>query len=96
MKKFILLICIAAVFMGCAQQPRTVYTKEIVTVHAGDTLWNIAARYNGKTYILEYLEDLKSLPENKEVLHAKRLLQPGDKVTVIKKESAEGQLRQTH
>jgi len=84
MKKFILLICIAVVFMGCAQQPRTVYTKEIVTVHAGDTLWDIAARYNGKTYILEYLEDLKKLPENKEVLQAKHLLQPGDKVTVLK------------
>ena len=84
MKKFILLIWIAVVFMGCAQQPRTPYTKEIVTVHAGDTLWDIAARYNGKTYILEYLEDLKKLPENKEVLQAKRLLQPGDKVTVLK------------
>ena len=96
MKKFILLICIAVVFMGCAQQPRTPYTKEVVTVHAGDTLWNIATRYNGKTYILEYLEDLKSLPENKEILKPNRLLQPGDKVTVIKKEPAEGQLRQTH
>jgi Putative Zn-dependent protease len=84
MKKFILLICIAVVFMGCAQQPKNSYTKEVVTVHAGDTLWDIANRYNGKTYILEYLEGLKSLPENKEVLQSKRLLQPGDKVTVLK------------
>lgn len=84
MKKFILLICIAVIFLGCAQQPRTPYTKETVTVHAGDTLWDIAARYNEKTYILEYLEDLKKLPENKEILQSNRLLQPGDKVTVLK------------
>jgi len=84
MKKFILLICIAVVFMGCAQQPKNSYTKEVVTVHAGDTLWDIANRYNGKTYMLEYLEELKALPENKEVLQSKRLLQPGDKVTVLK------------
>ncbi len=89
MKKFILLIFIAVVFMGCAQQPKTSYTKEIVTVHAGDTLWNIAGRYNEDTYMLEYLEELKALPENKSVLRPNRLLQPGDKITVIKKEPAE-------
>jgi len=84
MKRFLLLVVIAIVLMGCAQRPRIPYTKEIVTVHIGDTLWNIAARYNGKTYMLEYLEELKALPENKEILQAKRLLQPGDKVTVLK------------
>lgn len=89
MKKFLLLAVMAIVLMGCAQQPRTPYTKEIVTVHAGDTLWNIAGRYNEDTYMLEYLEELKALPENKEILKSNRLLQPGDRVTVIKKEPAE-------
>jgi len=84
MKKFILLICIAVVFMGCAQQPKTIYsTKEVVTVHAGDTLWGIASQYSGDIYMLEYLEELKALPENKTVLKANRLLQPGDKITVL-------------
>jgi len=92
MRKFLLLAVMATVLMGCAQQPKNAYTKEVVTVHAGDTLWNIAGRYNGKTYILEYLEDLKKLPENKEILQSNRLLQPGDKVTVIKKEPAEREL----
>ena len=84
MKKFILLICIAAVFMGCAQQPKTIYsTKEVVTVHAGDTVWGIASRYCGDVYMLEYLEELKALPENKKVLKPNRPLQPGDKFTVL-------------
>ena len=84
MKKFLLLAVMAIVLMGCAQQPRTPYTKEIVTVHVGDTLWNIAGRYNEDTYMLEYLEELKALPENKEILKSHRLLQPGDKVTVLR------------
>ena len=84
MKKFILLICIAVVLMGCAQPPKTVYiNKEIVTVYTGDTVWGIASRYCGDIYMLEYLEELKALPENKMVLKPNRLLQPGDTIMVI-------------
>lgn len=85
MKKIFLLTFIAVVLMGCAQPPKTVYTnKEIVTVHTGDTVWGIASRYCGDVYMLEYLEELKALPENKNVLKSNRLLQPGDKLTVLK------------
>jgi len=34
-------------------------------------------------YMLKYLDQLKTLPENKEVLQPQRLLQPGDKVTML-------------
>jgi LysM repeat protein len=53
------------------------------TVRQGDTLWTIASRYSGDVYMLEYLEELKSLPENKSVLNPHRFLQTGDKITVI-------------
>ena len=89
MKKIFLLTFIAAVLIGCMQQPKTIYTtKEVVTVHAGDTTWEIASRYCGGIYMLEYLEELKALPENKSVLDPHRFLQPGDKITVLKKEPA--------
>jgi LysM domain. len=86
MKKLFLLILIAALFMGCAQPTKNSYiiTKEVVTVHMGDTVWGIASRYSGDIYMLEYLEELKALPENKQVLNANRPLQPGDKITVLK------------
>ena len=88
MKKFLLLVVIAAVLMGCTKPTRNSYvaTKKVVTVHAGDTTWEIASRYSGDVYMLEYLEELKALPENKSVLNPHRLLQPGDKITVLKKE----------
>jgi nucleoid-associated protein YgaU len=83
-RELIILAFIAVVLMGCMQQPKTMYTnKEVVTVHAGDTVWGIASRYCGDVYMLEYLEELKALPENKTVLKANRLLQPGDKLTVL-------------
>ena len=86
MKRFLLLIIMAALFMGCTQPPKYSYitTKEEVTVYCGDTLWSIAGRYNKNIYILEYLETIKSLPENSNVLKPNRLLQPGDKITVLK------------
>jgi hypothetical protein len=85
MKKLFLLAVIATVLMGCAQPTRNAYitTKKVVTVHTGDTVWGIASRYCGDVYMLEYLEELKALPENKTVLKANRLLQPGDKITVL-------------
>ena len=85
MKKLILLAVIATFLMGCAQPTRNSYviTKEVVTVHAGDTVWRIASKYCGDVYMLEYLEELKALPENKNVLKANRPLQPGDKITVL-------------
>jgi len=73
----------AAVLMGCTQQPVKSFTKQVVTVYQGDTLWSVASKYSGDIYILEYLEDLKALKENKEVLRPNRLLQPGDKITVL-------------
>lgn len=85
MKKIFLIAVIAAVLMGCVQPTRNSYitTKEVVTVHSGDTVWGIASRYSGDIYMLEYLEELKDLPENKQVLKANRPLQPGDKITVL-------------
>ena len=84
MKKYLILILMAAVLMGCTQQPVKSFTKQVVTVHAGDTTWAIASRYNENVYILEYLEDLKALKENQEVLQSNRLLQPGDKIVVLR------------
>lgn len=55
----------------------------VYTVRQGDTLWAVASRYSGDVYMLEYLEELKSLPENKSVLDPHRFLQSGDKITVI-------------
>ena len=85
MKKIFLIAVIAAVLMGCVQATRNSYitTKKVVTVHAGDTVWGIASRYSGDIYMLEYLEELKALPENKNVLKPNRPLQPGDKITVL-------------
>jgi len=85
MKKLFLIAVIATVLMGCAQPTRNSYvtTKEVVTVHAGDTVWGIASCYSGDIYMLEYLEELKALPENEKVLKANRPLQPGDKITVL-------------
>ena len=82
MKKLLFLIVMAVVLMGC-YKPAKVYTKEVVTIHYGDTLWTVASRYSGDVYMLEYLEELKSLPENKSVLDPHRFLQPGDKITVL-------------
>lgn len=83
MKKYLILIIVAIVLMGCTEQPPREFEKQVVTVHQGDTLWSVAGKYSGDTYILEYLETLKSLPENKSVLNPHRFLQPGDKITVI-------------
>jgi len=86
MKKLLVFIAVAAVLMGCVQPAKNSYvtTKEVVTVHAGDTTWEIASRYCGDIYMLEYLEELKALPENKSVLDPHRFLQPGDRLTVLK------------
>jgi len=84
MKKYLILIIVAIVLMGCTEQPVKSFEKQVVTVHAGDTAWGIASRYCGDVYMLEYLEELKALPENKSVLQANRLLQPGDKIVVLR------------
>jgi len=89
MKKYLILIIMAAVLMGCTQQPVKSFTKQVVMVHNGDTLWSIASKYSGNVYILEYIEDLKTLKENKEVLQPNRLLQPGDKITVLRAKGEE-------
>ena len=83
MKKYLILIIMAAVLMGCTQQPVKSFEKQVVTVHNGDTLWSVAGKYSGDTYILEYIETLKSLPENKQSLNPQRVLQPGDKIVVL-------------
>lgn len=83
MKKYLILIIVAIILMGCTQQPAKSFTKQVVTVHAGDTLWSVASKYSGDTYILEYIETLKSLPENKQSLNPQRVLQPGDKIVVL-------------
>jgi len=88
MKRLIFLIICAVVLMGCTEPPPRAFEKQVVTVHAGDTLWSIASRYNGDTYILEYLETLKSLPENKQILNPQRALQPGDKIVVLRAKGA--------
>ena len=88
MKKYLILIIVAIVLMGCTGQPPQVFEKQVVTVHQGDTLWSVASRYNGDTYILEYLETLKSLPENKQILNPQRALQPGDKIVVLRAKGA--------
>ncbi len=84
MKKLILFILVAIVLMGCTEQPPQVFEKQVVTIRTGDTLWSVASKYSGDTYILEYLETLKSLPENKQILNPQRALQPGDKITVLR------------
>jgi len=84
MKKYLILIIVAIVLMGCTQQPPREFKKQVVTVHAGDTLWSVAGKYSGDTYILEYLETLKSLPENRQILNPQRALQPGDKITMLR------------
>ena len=84
MKKYLILIIVAIVLMGCTQQPPREFKKQVVTVHQGDTLWSVAGKYSGDTYILEYLEDLKALKENEEVLQPNRLLQAGDKIVVLR------------
>lgn len=84
MKKYLILVITAVVLMGCTQQPPRAFTKQVVTIHVGDTLWSIASKYSGDTYILEYIEDLKALKENKEVLQPNRLLQAGDKIVVLR------------
>ena len=88
MKKYLILIIVAIVLMGCTEKPVKSFKKQVVTVHAGDTVWSIASRYNGDTYILEYLETLKSLPENKQILNPQRALQPGDKIVVLRAKGA--------
>lgn len=88
MKKLLVAISIAVVLMGCTEQPVKSFEKQVVTVHAGDTLWSVAGKYSGDTYILEYLETLKSLPENKQILNPQRALQPGDKITVLRAKGA--------
>jgi len=84
MKKYLILIIVAIVLMGCTQQPVKSFEKQVVTIHAGDTLWSVASKYSGNIYILEYLETLKSLPENKQLLNPQRVLQAGDKITVLR------------
>ena len=84
MKKYLILIILAIVLMGCTEQPPQVFEKQVVTVHQGDTLWSVAGEYSGDTYILEYLETLKSLPENRQILNPQRALQPGDKIVVLR------------
>ena len=88
MKKYLILIIVAIVLMGCTEQPVKSFEKQVVTVHAGDTLWSVAGKYSGDTYILEYLEDLKALKENEEVLQPNRLLQAGDKIVVLRAKGA--------
>ena len=89
MKKIILfIILILTITSGCSKPNKVYSEKTAVTIHAGDTLWSIASRYNGDTYILKYLETLKSLPENKEVLQPNRLLKPGDKIVVLRVKGA--------
>ena len=85
MKKLLAIIIMAITFMGCTQQPSKSFEKQVVTVHAGDTLWSVASKYSGDTYILEYIEDLKALKENQKVLQSNRLLQPGDQIIVLNK-----------
>lgn len=84
MKKHLILIIVAIILMGCTEQPPKSFEKQVVTVHQGDTLWSVAGKYSGDTYILEYLETLKSLPENKQILNPQRSLQTGDKITVLR------------
>ena len=88
MKKLLVAISIAVVLMGCTEQPPQVFEKQVVTVHQGDTLWSVAGKYSGDTYMLEYLETLKSLPENKQILNPQRALQPGDKIVVLRAKGA--------
>lgn len=51
MKKLLVAISIAVVLMGCTEQPVKSFEKQVVTVHAGDTLWSVAGKYSGDTYI---------------------------------------------
>lgn len=88
MKKLILFTLVAIVLMECTQQPVKSFGKQVVTVHAGDTLWSVASKYSGDIYILEYLENLKALKENQEVLQPNRLLQAGDKIVVLRAKGA--------
>jgi len=84
MKKIILfIILILTITSGCSKPNKVYSEKTAVTIRQGDTLWSVASRYGGDTYILEYLEDIKALKENKEVLQPNRLLQPGDKIVVL-------------
>lgn len=83
MRSLLLMAFIAVVLMSCTERPPRAFEKQAVTIHTGDTLWTVASRYNGDVYILEYLETIKSLPENKSVLDPHRFLQPGDKITVL-------------
>lgn len=87
MKKSIIIITLlaAGIFLiGNNSNPAPERRRSVTyTVRQGDTLWTVASRYSGDVYMLEYLEELKSLPENKSVLNPHRFLQPGDKITVI-------------
>jgi nucleoid-associated protein YgaU len=87
MKKSIIIIALiaAGIFIsGKSVNPALECRRTVTyTVRQGDTLWAVASRYSGNAYMLEYLEELKSLPENKSVLNPHRFLQPGDKITVI-------------
>ena len=87
MKKTLLIIALIAAgiaLSGNASNPALECKRTVTyTVRQDDTLWTVASRYSGDVYVLEYLEELKSLPENKSVLNPHRFLQPGDKITVI-------------
>ena len=88
MRSLLLMAFIAVLLMSRTEPPPRAFEKQVVTIHTGDTIWSIASRYNGDTYILEYLETLKSLPENKQILNPQRALQPGDKITVLRAKGA--------